>query len=49
MKQSRQKGGAGLGLALVKHIVGRHRGRLDIASEVGTGSTFTVTLPLLKA
>lgn len=47
-KESRQKGGTGLGLALVKHIVGRHRGRLDIASEVGKGSTFTVTLPLLR-
>ncbi|MET0606225.1 MAG: ATP-binding protein [Beijerinckiaceae bacterium] len=48
VKQSRQKGGTGLGLALVKHIVGRHRGRLDIASEVGSGSTFTVTLPLMR-
>ena len=47
-KESRQKGGTGLGLALVKHIVGRHRGRLDIASEVGKGSTFTITLPLLR-
>ncbi|MBN9061127.1 MAG: two-component sensor histidine kinase, partial [Rhizobiales bacterium] len=47
VRESRQKGGTGLGLALVKHIVGRHRGRLDIASELGKGSTFTVTLPLL--
>ncbi len=49
VKQSRQKGGTGLGLALVKHIVGRHRGRFDIASDVGHGSTFTVTLPLLRS
>ncbi|WP_342359754.1 sensor histidine kinase [Terrarubrum flagellatum] len=47
-KESRQKGGTGLGLALVKHIVGRHRGRLDIASEVGKGSSFSITLPLLR-
>jgi two-component system, OmpR family, phosphate regulon sensor histidine kinase PhoR len=41
---SRQLGGTGLGLAIVKHIVMRHRGALDIASELGVGSTFTVTL-----
>lgn len=38
-------GGVGLGLAIVKHIVSRHSGSLDIASEPGRGSTFTVTLP----
>lgn len=43
--QSRAKGGTGLGLALVKHIVARHHGRLEIESEPGQGSTFTVTLP----
>lgn len=42
---SRAKGGTGLGLALVKHIVARHRGRLSIESTVGKGSTFTVALP----
>lgn len=41
---SRQRGGTGLGLAIVKHIVMRHRGELDIASQLGKGSTFTVTL-----
>jgi len=45
--RSREKGGTGLGLAIVKHIVGRHRGRLQISSEVGTGSTFSVVLPLV--
>ncbi|HYC05348.1 MAG TPA: phosphate regulon sensor histidine kinase PhoR [Azospirillaceae bacterium] len=44
--RSRQLGGTGLGLAIVKHIVNRHRGRLSIESEVGRGSTFTVTLPM---
>jgi two-component system phosphate regulon sensor histidine kinase PhoR len=46
---SRSEGGTGLGLALVKHIVNRHRGRLTIESTPGEGSTFTVHLPLAKA
>lgn len=44
--QSRAKGGTGLGLALVKHIVARHRGRLHIDSALGEGSTFAMTLPM---
>ena len=44
--QSRAKGGTGLGLALVKHIVARHRGRLTIESSKGEGATFQVSLPL---
>jgi two-component system phosphate regulon sensor histidine kinase PhoR len=43
--ESRAQGGTGLGLALVKHIVNRHRGRLTIESEQGEGATFTVDLP----
>ncbi len=43
---SRAKGGTGLGLALVKHIVARHRGRLAIASVPGEATTFSVFLPL---
>jgi two-component system phosphate regulon sensor histidine kinase PhoR len=39
-------GGTGLGLALVKHIVARHRGRLAVTSEAGIGSCFEVSLPL---
>ncbi len=45
---SRAKGGTGLGLALVKHIAARHRGRLFIESELGHGATFTIKLPLKK-
>jgi len=45
---SRAEGGTGLGLALVKHIVNRHRGRLDIDSEPGMGATFSVSLPRPK-
>ena len=44
---SRTEGGTGLGLALVKHILNCHRGRLSIASALGEGSTFTVHLPLI--
>lgn len=42
---SRAQGGTGLGLALVKHIVGRHHGRLLIASVPPDGATFTACFP----
>jgi len=42
---SRTAGGCGLGLSIVKFIVDAHGGTVDLASEVGQGSTFTVTLP----
>ena len=42
---SRKKEGTGLGLAIAKHVVTRHRGELEIRSELGKGSTFTVVLP----
>ena len=45
--QSRAEGGTGLGLALVKHILNRHGGRLAIESMVGQGATFTVRLPVV--
>jgi two-component system phosphate regulon sensor histidine kinase PhoR len=45
--RSRAMGGTGLGLAIVKHIVQRHRGRLVIESEPGSGSKFSVLLPML--
>ena len=44
--QSRAKGGTGLGLALVKHILARHRGKLEIKSRPGEGATFTALAPL---
>jgi two-component system, OmpR family, phosphate regulon sensor histidine kinase PhoR len=46
---SRAEGGTGLGLALVKHIVNRHRGGLQIESTLGQGAAFTVRLPLSLA
>ncbi len=45
VRDSRAQGGTGLGLALVKHILNRHRGRLSIESAPGAGATFTVHLP----
>jgi two-component system phosphate regulon sensor histidine kinase PhoR len=44
---SRAEGGTGLGLALVKHILTRHRGRLLIESTLGDGATFTACFPAL--
>jgi two-component system phosphate regulon sensor histidine kinase PhoR len=44
-KRSRDLGGTGLGLAIVKHIAARHRGELEIRSEPGVGSRFTLWLP----
>lgn len=38
--------GTGLGLAIVKSLVEAHRGKIDLQSELGVGSTFRVTLPL---
>ncbi|HVJ73129.1 MAG TPA: phosphate regulon sensor histidine kinase PhoR [Casimicrobiaceae bacterium] len=43
--RSRATGGTGLGLAIVKHVLIRHQAELDIASEPGEGSTFSVVLP----
>jgi two-component system phosphate regulon sensor histidine kinase PhoR len=45
--ESRAQGGTGLGLALVKHILNRHRGRLEIESDWGAGANFIVYLPLV--
>lgn len=44
--RSRQVGGAGIGLSLVKAICQAHHGRVEVASQVDQGSRFTVYLPL---
>jgi two-component system sensor histidine kinase SenX3 len=41
--------GTGLGLAMVRHIVGAHGGSVRMESTPGAGSTFTITLPLTRA
>jgi len=43
--RSRTLGGTGLGLAIVKHIAQAHGGRVDVQSQRGRGSTFTVFVP----
>lgn len=43
--RSREVGGTGLGLAIVKHLVQAMRGQVRVASQVGKGTTFKVTLP----
>jgi len=41
--------GTGLGLDIVRKIVDKHQGRIDVDSEVGVGTTFTVRLPIAGA
>lgn len=45
--RSRQTGGTGLGLAIVKHVATKHGGEVIVWSREGSGSTFTLRLPLL--
>ena len=47
--RSRQYGGSGLGLSIVKWIVGAHHGTIKVDSVVGEGSVFRVMLPTEKA
>ena len=42
--RSRQKGGSGLGLSIVKHIIEAHHQTINVRSSVGLGSTFGITL-----
>jgi heavy metal sensor kinase len=47
--RSREQGGAGLGLSIVKSILSAHRGRVEVTSKPGQGSRFRVELPLVEA
>ncbi len=44
--RSRKLGGTGLGLAIVKHIMRAHQGEVTVNSEIGQGTTFTISLPV---
>ncbi|WP_430591446.1 sensor histidine kinase [Humidisolicoccus flavus] len=44
--RSRVTGGTGLGLSIVKHIVQHHGGEVTVWSQLGSGSTFTLRIPL---
>ncbi|WP_115717692.1 phosphate regulon sensor histidine kinase PhoR [Gallaecimonas mangrovi] len=43
--RSRNTGGSGLGLSIVKHVLSRHRSKLEITSRLGKGSTFSFVIP----
>ena len=47
--RSRSTGGSGLGLSIVQAIVQAHQGTIQVQSQVGKGSIFTVRFPLLKS
>jgi len=42
---TREYNGTGLGLVLAQRLAGLHGGRVDVHSEVGKGSRFTICLP----
>lgn len=44
--RSRTTGGTGLGLAIVKHVAANHNGTIRLWSRPGTGSTFTLSIPV---
>lgn len=46
---TREHGGAGLGLALVKQFIAAHGGTISVSSAIGKGSKFTIRIPILNA
>ncbi len=46
--RSRETGGTGLGLSIVRHVVEQHNGWVQVESELGRGSRFVLTMPVLR-
>jgi two-component system phosphate regulon sensor histidine kinase PhoR len=46
--RNRVSGGAGLGLAITRAIVEAHAGKIEVKSQIGQGTTFTLTFPNLR-
>jgi signal transduction histidine kinase len=44
----RAKGGTGLGLAIAYRIIDEHGGNISVASEIGTGTKFTIRIPAAR-
>ncbi|MEF9954042.1 MAG: ATP-binding protein [Clostridium sp.] len=47
--RSRKQGGTGLGLSIVKHVVNFYHGTVQVESEIGKGSIFTVAIPVIES
>ena len=45
---TREVGGTGLGLSIVRNFVRAHNGKVDVTSDVGAGTTFTVHFPYVS-
>ncbi len=45
ISRARHTGGSGIGLSIVKAIINAHKGKIEVQSEIGKGSKFTVVLP----
>ncbi|MCU9813123.1 cell wall metabolism sensor histidine kinase WalK [Paraclostridium sp. AKS81] len=46
--RSKETGGIGVGLTIVKSIVDLHKGKIEVKSKVKEGSEFIITLPIIK-